>query len=285
MKLVRYWTKSTYRPSTGGEFIAWGWSDENLEDAQILADQRAKDICDRFNRGEELERYRCYHDRPLREELIEIIVGPAEEPTVVITRNIYGCRILNTSEMMFIDVDLPEPSFWESLRYRFHKFIGRKEESPKQQIERQAIAQAEKLVQADRNCGIRVYRTRSGLRYLLTHTTFNPASEGTAQLMEFVDADPLYQKLCQTHDCFRARLTPKPWRCKQKRPPSRFPWPDKETEAEFRVWEDKYEAESKQWATCHLVKVLGSTVIDPTIAPIVEFHDKETQANSNLKLA
>jgi hypothetical protein len=32
-------------------------------------------------------------------------------------------------------------------------------------------------------------------------------------LMRFLRADPDYVRLCAVQECYRARLTPKPWRC------------------------------------------------------------------------
>ena len=286
MNIARYWAKGTYQASDGGQFETWGWSDESVEEAQARASRRAEEISKRFSRGEELERYSYGNqNRPLREELLEVVAGPIEAPTAVITRNAYGCRILNTSDVMFIDVDFPQPGSFSQLRRTFQRWIGKAKNSLREEMEQNAIAQAEKLIQADPSCGIRVYRTYSGLRYLLTHSTFQPSSDGTAQLMDFVGADPLYQRLCRTQNSFRARLTPKPWRCMQSNPPNRFPWPDEKAEAMFRKWEMKYEKRAQSWATCEWVQTLGSTTIAPAVAPIVQFHDRETQFDSDLMLA
>ena len=52
--------------------------------------------------------------------------------------------------------------------------------------------------------------------------------------------NPLYRRLCRTQKWFRARLTPKPWRCGFENPPCRWPWPDGRAEARYKDWETRY---------------------------------------------
>jgi hypothetical protein len=61
--------------------------------------------------------------------------------------------------------------------------------------------------------GWRIYRTRAGLRLLATQGLVEADSDVADGVFEALGADPLYRKLCKTQKCFRARLTPKPWRC------------------------------------------------------------------------
>ncbi len=48
----------------------------------------------------------AYGDRPLREEIVRSVAGDGERAAVV-TRNSFGCLVLNTAGVLFVDVDLP----------------------------------------------------------------------------------------------------------------------------------------------------------------------------------
>ena len=48
-----------------------------------------------------------YPNRPFREQIIRELKDAAGQTSAVITRNAYGCLVLNTARMMFVDIDLP----------------------------------------------------------------------------------------------------------------------------------------------------------------------------------
>ena len=108
-------------------------------------------------------------------------------------------------------------------------------------------------------------------------------NEAEAVLNEF-GSDPLYTRLCRTQESFRARLTPKPWRCNFRKPPVKFPFEDAGTEAAFRGWEAEYSRRIAGYATCRLVTTFGDGV-DPAFAQLIEYHDRETKALADLPLA
>ena len=60
--------------------------------------------------------------------------------------------------------------------------------------------------------GVRVYRTAAGLRVMVTGAASPPSSDRARALLTELGSDPLYVELCATHDSYRARLTPKPFR-------------------------------------------------------------------------
>ena len=60
--------------------------------------------------------------------------------------------------------------------------------------------------------GLRVYETPKGLRVIVTHTDFAPDDPAVAQLFDALQVDPLYALLCERQQCFRARVSGKPWR-------------------------------------------------------------------------
>ena len=58
--------------------------------------------------------------------------------------------------------------------------------------------------------------------------------------MKALGADPAFLHLCRIQGSFRARLTPKPWRCGQANPPGSFPR-EPEAQAAFAEWLAQYQ--------------------------------------------
>lgn len=132
---------------------------------------------------------------------------------------------------------------------------------------------------------VRVYRTHSGLRYLVTHALFTPTDPQAQEAMNALGADPQYIKLCQVQKSFRARLTPKPWRIGMENPPATFPYESAADEAAMRAWESRYEAASQGRATCRFVEEMGSGAEHPQVTALRTLHDDRTRATSGLPLA
>jgi hypothetical protein len=144
---------------------------------------------------------------------------------------------------------------------------------------------AEAWNQSHPDWGRRIYRTKAGLRLLATHGLFDPEDATADQAFAALGADPLYRRLCRTQKCFRARLTPKPWRCGFRNPPSRWPWADKKAEARYKDWVVLYQKACRDYATCQLTSTPGSQQVDPTVQVILKVHEETTLANSELALA
>ncbi len=58
----------------------------------------------------------------------------------------------------------------------------------------------------------RLYKTPAGFRIFATHDTILPSDKVVEEWFRYFHADANYARLCQSQQCFRARLTPKPWR-------------------------------------------------------------------------
>ena len=264
-----------------GDFSCWRWSFKSLAEAQALAEQAAQKLADRFRSGDFPAQDGYYPDRPMREPVLREFINRAGELAAVITRNSYGCMVLNTRRVMFVDIDLPEPeaaSLWKRL------FGGPKIEPP-ENARSLAIQKAESWARTHPGWGWRIYGTRAGLRLLATHEIFDPEAAATHAVFEALGADPLYRKLCQTQKCYRARLTPKPWRCGVHRKPDRWPWLDDKSEIRFKKWEDHYQSQSATWATCELIKSIGSTVVHPEVKLVLDVHDEISRVQSKSRLA
>lgn len=105
MNFPKYWAKGEC-----GDFQAWHWSSDSLAEAQALANQAAQRLAERFRSGRFPTKHGGYYpDRPFREPVLQQIKNAADQVSAVITRNSYGCQVLNTACVMFVDVDLPEP--------------------------------------------------------------------------------------------------------------------------------------------------------------------------------
>ena len=97
---------------------------------------------------------------------------------------------------------------------------------------------------------VRAYRTPAGLRLLATHAAFDPRGDDTAAFFALVDADPIYSLMCQKQACFRARVSPKPWRIGIGTHIGWGTWPVIKEHSLLRrtAWVEAYEAKSTDFA-------------------------------------
>ncbi|MGB8356550.1 MAG: hypothetical protein WCD79_21805 [Chthoniobacteraceae bacterium] len=283
MHFPKFWTKANE-----GDTSAWGWSDASVEDAMAKAGTQLQRIRDWLagERTSGLEHY-GYPGRPMREEVLREFQDEGGRAIAAVSRNSQGCLVLNTVNMLFVDVDLPEkPSGGGGL---LATLFGRKKAQPAvestESAESRITAKVQAWLSANPQWGWRVYRTRAGFRLLATHQPLEPQAPVVGEAFAAFEADPLYRGLCSQQECFRARLTPKHWRCNIPRPPARWPWENEKAEAAFRKWEQRYLNAAKDFATCKLIGQFGLTEIHPALAELVEYHDKATRTDLEMPLA
>ena len=236
-----------------------------------------------FSGGDFPDKY-LYSNRPVREEIIEEF-GEGQSVYAVITRNAYGSLVLNTARVLFADIDNPKeeapPNPIKPLLGLLGKFFG-SSNLPSELLPDELLGEAPddvptrvaEYVRNSPGLGLRLYRTAAGFRCLITSREYDPLSEESKQLLSDISSDPLYVKLCQVQECFRARLTPKFWRCGAQGPTVRFPWANASQEQSMRDWEQVYRRCIEGYATCELLESLGTQEMHPQIAPIVELHDR-----------
>lgn len=209
----------------------------------------------------------------LEETIDEFSTGPID---AIVTRNHYGCLVLNAHRTLFIDVDFV-PASPEG------REIG---PADRRHATWETMLNDLCLVLAgERDLGFRVYRTKAGFRLLATNREFEPHSPRVKQLMNAVSADEDFVQLCRLQRNFRARLTPKPWRCGAKRPPNFFPRESADDQRAFSEWLSRYEDACRDRATCRLLGHVGRSDTHRRIAPIIELHDRQTRALESLPLA
>ncbi len=276
MLIPSYWSRATgSADDPGGKRYAlqiWGWSADSVAAAAVLARRRLADACARVASGSIGHDAYLYGKTPLREEIVRHVGGDA----AIVTRNRYGALVLNTARVPFIDVDVPSsPSGGGFLGL----FGGKK-------ADKAAVA----LDRVREVCGrfprttFRIYRTAAGLRLLVTDRLLDPASgEAQAMLADFA-ADPFFVKLCRLQASFRARLTPKPWRCGCTLPPGSYPR-EGAAEIAFAKWLQAYDAASRGKGACELVDTRGPGVTLPEVSPIVAEHDRACRVGEGLPLA
>lgn len=284
MNIPRYWAKEMHavRDLQGKvrSFACWRWSDTSIEEAREAAKALVMEIARKFLAHEKLDRY-SYGERPLREEIIEVIRNRGNEAVAVVTRNAYGALVLNAARVMFVDIDFPRESGLKSFLRTVRKRFGTTALSP----EADRLREIEQWTRTNPTWSMRVYRTFGGFRCLVTDRVFHPARESTLEVLRSLHSDPLYIRLCQRQECFRARLTPKPWRCGIEKPPSRYPWETQEAERKYRQWESRYRLAASRYTTCNLVKHIGSSQIHPDPDLILSVHDRLACLGADRKLA
>jgi hypothetical protein len=286
MKIARFWEKGRVEAhaTAGNKFpvVAWGWSENSREEAK----QRAREAATRAARWLESnwpkrERGQYYaQERPPREEIVREITVSSGDVVATITRNAYGSLVLNTAHLMFIDVDVPPDPVSSRLAKNVLGWLGRPTETAESRVQKHIEQTATEYSQHT----IRLYRTAAGFRCVVTDRPIVANSEESRRLFEAFGTDPLYAQICRVQECYRARLTPKFWRCRAQRPPHRFPWVNANEEQEQRRWEEEYSRRSQEFATCRFVTQFGNRT-DAELRSLIELHDAHVGAQSELPLA
>jgi hypothetical protein len=166
------------------------------------------------------------------------------------------------------------------LQRTFIRFSGGAEQLAKSRIAR--------FLAAHSDWYLRLYRTPAGLRVLVMHATFNPSDLAVSECFQSLGADPIYVRMCQRQYCFRARVSPKPWRIGigQHLKPSPGVWPINPDRLPERYrWIETYERAAQSHSSCRFLEAQGSGAIHPTATDVQRIHDELCQANRPLPLA
>jgi hypothetical protein len=285
MKLARYWTRDRAEvidpEGNPVRAVARGWSDESIAAAGARAREIAQRVAERIaSRPGERNQYQ-YGDRPLPEPVIHEFGSAA-----VVTRNAYGALVLNADHLMFVDVDRedPKPSAGaDTVLSGIFSLFGKS--APPAPKAADTVLDSIQRVAQRHDFSARVYKTKGGYRVLITSAGFQAGNQETEALLNEFGSDPLYKRLCRMQESFRARLTPKPWRCGFHKPPVEFPLETPQDEDRYRRWEMEYNSKAAPFATCHYVTAFGKGSVLPEFEELIRHHDQETKAGSDLPLA
>ncbi|MBO4618652.1 MAG: hypothetical protein J5654_00935 [Victivallales bacterium] len=280
MKFYRYWLRCT-RDITGKNgaqsvqsTVAYGYSDYSLEDARACG-ERLLDTVEKRIAGSHPEWHYATEERPIREKILLQLT-----PLDVVTRNRYGAEVLNSNRLVFIDIDGEIPSSQNFFAWLATLLSTKDVTSDAQQEPFDRIAQLAKKA-GHEHTPIRIYRTRAGYRLLLDTPL---EGKDCQKLMKCFHADPLYTTLCRSQNCYRARLTPKPYRIRIPKCRFDFPEDNPETLAFQQHWITQYNAHSEPFAVCHYLGTLNGAE-GQSADVVVRYHDDRTHAFSNLPLA
>jgi hypothetical protein len=284
MYFPRHWKRATVSgPNSEGknfEVMAWGWSDVSDAEALQKAEARARAALAQLPaRGKARAAY--YDGRPFREPVLEDVSRGGSK--AVITRNSLGCEVLNTDSVGFADLD------YEPLRVSFFSSLfgsGKKKQTEHRQAwEAKALDRLHDWQRTRPGWGLRVYRTAGGFRALVTSQLLQAESAEARQWLQTVGSDPLYQRLCADQHSFRARLTPKPWRCNVRKPSVCFPYGTPKDEQRMADWLATYREKSQGFAICQHIGTIGADAVHPDVRPVLDLHDARTLVGSSLPLA
>jgi len=280
MKFSKYWYKETQlaKSQRNNEYnlSCWAGSEISTEDAQKKAHLKIQNWIARLAQGQSIAEYDYQNQHgEIREELLEEISNQEQQLIAVISRNRYGALILNTDAVVIVDVDIPD----KTLKEIFLGWFGKKTDKKAQTLTKIRVC-----YQRYTQLNFVIYQTYAGFRIIVTGYQHAPTTEPITVLFDDLQADPLYGYLCRAQGCFRARLTPKPWRCHSPLPPFRFPRLESFQQNAFDRWQRQYEAESKKYAVCYKLEQLGQHLISTDIQNIIILHDSYA-LKSDLPLA
>ena len=325
MIVPQYWAEARMTQRVGNRQITvrrFGWSDSSQNDAQSSAERRVQEACRRIAAGEKLTRrepkipYNGAEGVPIREEILD------RHDDAIITRNSYGAQCLNTPNVLIADIDFEyQPGtrlyiFIIAILIICTGLVGWRSGSWSASIatlliglflvapittlahrifialtggaERRARARIQRFVKKHPDWHLRVYRTPAGFRVLVMHRIFEPNEAEVFAFFQALKTDPLYVRMCKNQQCFRARLSPKPWRIgisAHMRPrPGVWPVDPRRIPARTR-WIETYEKAAKVYAACRFVEAIGSNTTHEKTQWLQQIHDKICRADQDLKIA
>lgn len=289
MKVAKYWAResATAEDPTGYKYhlISWSGSNQNLAEAKQKAIEKLSRWKTSLREGQLLGAYPYEDKDEIKEELIQELYDDDGNLIAAITRNRYGALVLNSAEVLFADVDLPTPV--NTAPNPFGKLLslfGKGKKAPDDnQNPREEYRQRFTAFQ-DQNpeLTLRIYETAAGFRAVILNKLFAPLGDDAQTILKELNSDALYIRLCRSQECFRARLTPKPWRCDVKGPPSPYPREEESKKERYLAWLQNYERKSQAYAVCNVVEELGDAKMAKSVQAVLALHDQYVlNANSN----
>lgn len=299
MRIPKYWKLGNFEgigpQGSRINYQAWGWSDHSPDDALKNGNERAYKAFRKHLHPSKDQQYE-YADLPIKEEIIDIIKG--DDEIARITRNRYGALVINTSRVLFVDIDLPKSSsyiadergglkYWlfPSYRRQVNEAWQQALQKARESREEKAIAAIVSWAMQNPKRSFRMYQTKAGFRLLFTDQLYDPEHELTQQTFTDLNTDPLYVLLTRKQQCFRARLTPKPWRMDMhplsiKHPTTRMYYPKG-----FEQWISEYTKRSQSFAVCQWLRDFGSQPSSNMhLDKVIQIHDQYC-CSPNLPLA
>lgn len=286
----------------------------------VATEVRAGKTLSQAQRRERKVAYNGADGLPIREEILQDI----PQFDAAITRNQYGAHCLNVRDVLFADVDLAPTGQFDgdiatgwlvvtsgclalggAAKYPDEAMIfvvvfvvmtvalvlWRGIKRLRQRLRLRSPDWISHRVEAwcaeHPSWSLHLYRTPAGYRLLATHALFAPSSAEVTDFFRFFKVDPLFALMCVKQNCFRARLTGKPWRMNVAGKMGWGTWPPTTPAAVARreTWVAQYEQVATVFAACRHLSRHGSTTEHPRAAEIRRIHDEACRALSDLPLA
>jgi len=278
-----YWAKAEHRDGKES-IVATGWSVHSVNEALDHARTRAARLFELIHAGKKPDTYE-YGSSPIREQILETI-STEEGELALISRNRYGAAVLNTDCVLFADVDF-KPLASAGFMNGLSELINSSKKEKRAEAQRRAeIDQVIAWGEQNREHPFRLYRTFAGLRLLFTARTYDPKAPATIALLTSLGSDPLYIRLTQKQACFRARLTPKPWRIQMERPPVSYPFTDAAESSRYQEWLSRYLSRIGHYRCCTLIDEGRRVASLAAVHKVIAIHDRMTGVHQdNLPLA
>lgn len=296
----------------------FGWSDVDLASAQSHAQSRVKTAVENITDAKHLLKsepkvaYNGADGVPIREEIIK------RHQDVVITRNSYGALCLNTPDILFGDLDYEESSsrnlsfilfgilliaigtgvftihlskaylFLSLLAFPITNLISHIFRKSDEQKYQENILLIKETISKQPDWRLRVYKTPKGIRLLAMHKTFDPREQEVKDFFTSLKIDKIYQQMCSNQNCFRARVSAKPWRIgiESHLKPRPGVWPINPEKIHLREqWVSTYEEKASAFAACKFIEELGTGVAHSKAREIQMIHDEYCKALSDLPIA
>ncbi|HTL51453.1 MAG TPA: hypothetical protein VL860_02635 [Planctomycetota bacterium] len=325
MIVPKFWAEGRLQRKEQGKQVTvrrYGWSDISAAEAQAMADERTRTAFAEIAAGANLLRrepkvaYNGAEGVPIREEII------ASHGDTVITRNAYGASCLNTPNVLFADIDFEPKAVGGSMLALAPVLVGvtlatsglsstaglviaaivavflvwrwglGRSSAPKPAAaagaEDRALDRILAFTEAHPTWHLRLYRTPAGIRILVMHQTFDPADPIVVDFFQALGTDPIYVRMCLKQHCFRARVSPKPWRIgiEGHMRPNPGVWPvQPERLPDRNRWIKAYEAKARDFAACRFVKAIGSQTVAAAAEAVRKLHDELAGADTQRPLA
>lgn len=266
MKIYKYWVAEKRKIIIDGaeqEITCYGGSNRSTDDARLKAKEKAEKIQRKIEGEKHLfDEY----EAEIREEILQII-----DDHSAITRNRYGAQVLNAENLMILDIDKPKAAFADIFK---KKDVGQDKLKIFDTVRKLAATSKYK------DYGYRIYETYQGARVIVLGKSFDPRDRETKRMMDEFNCDPLYTRLCIKQGCYRARLTPKPYRMNMRAYKVKFP--RNGNDYEFQQWLTNYESESRNFSVCQLIEQIGTS---QSLNDMIRLHDDITGVNYRQPLA
>lgn len=264
MKYFKYWVKEKFQIEVGGtneEISILSGSNKSKALASAEAKQKARLIQSRVADGGTKEDYEV----PIKEHVSEII---DESNVVSVCR--YGAKILNTNQFTILDLDDYPVDF-------FDLFKSYRKMTKKERIVAKFEERIKKLPQL--GADFRIYETAKGIR-VIGKTYLAPSSPGYVALMRKLFVDWVYIQMSAKQNCYRARLTPKPYRMKFRTIKVADPLVCETSE--YLEWEQDYADKARSHVVVKLIKTIGR---DFSQELVIKYHDAMCNLHGNGRLA